>query len=39
MLIYSNNSFTVAFSDKLSKEMKQDLPHHLKSVAALSREI
>jgi len=33
-----NKSFAVAFSDELPKEMKQDLPPHVKSVAALPCE-
>jgi len=33
-----NNSFTVAFLDKLQKKMILDLPHHLKYVDALPRK-
>jgi len=39
MLTTFNNSFTAAFSDELPKEMKHDLSPHLKSVAALPREV
>jgi len=30
-----NNSFTVAFSDKPQKKLEQNIPPHLKLVAAL----
>jgi len=39
MLTSFNNSFTITLSDELPKETKEDRLPHLKSIAALPREI